>query len=46
MTDENDIGQILVLDDADDVLNMRVEIDLTAELRRCLRSPMPVSVGT
>src|SRR6516164_1937179 len=31
MTDENYIGQILVLDDADHVLNMRVEIDLAAE---------------
>src|SRR6266700_4967929 len=31
MADQDNIGQILVLDDADHVLNMRVEIDLTAE---------------
>ena len=31
MTDQNDIGQILVLDDADHVLNMRLEADLTAK---------------
>ena len=31
MADENDIGQICVVDNANHVLNMRVEIDLTAE---------------
>jgi hypothetical protein len=41
MTDENDIAQILV---PDDVLNMRVEIDLTAE--EVLALAGAVSVGT
>ena len=31
MADQNDIGQIRVVDNADHILNMRVEIDLTAE---------------
>src|SRR5216683_4759131 len=31
IADENDIGQILLVDNADHVLNMRVEIDLTVE---------------
>src|SRR6516164_10950177 len=31
MADQNDLGQILVLDNADHVLNMCVEIDLTAK---------------
>ena len=31
IADQNDIGQIRVVDNADHILNMRVEIDLTAE---------------
>ena len=43
MADQNDIGQILVVDNSDHVLNMRVR--LISWLRRCLRSPIPVRVG-